>query len=218
MELKLSELDNVNRQNQYDTFDYNSYQEQNGENYWEKPKTQETQTKKKKVSFNDILSNMNLVVNNQGVLQFMVPREEQHYNPSVLKNNYHDNNNSYNSNEISRQNFNQHPHLFQANRQSEQNTKSEPLDMSVKHSYIYNKYFKDYADPNVEKPEPRVPKTKEEYYQMLLDDKKKAIEHKLMVDKIKSKKLMFTTSPDATGVNPRNIIPTKNNLRSMNFR
>jgi hypothetical protein len=220
MELKLSELDNVNTQNQYDTFDYNSYQQQNGENYWEKPTTQKTQIKKKKVSFNDILSNMSLVVNNQGVLQFMAPRQEQPYDPSVFQNNNHNNNYNYNynSNEINRQNFSQHPHFFQSNRQSEQNTKSEPLDMSVKHSYIYNKYFKDYADPNVEKPGPRVPKTKEEYYQMLLDDKKKAIEHKLMVEKIKSKKLMFTTSPDATGVNPRNIIPTKNNLRSMNFR
>lgn len=222
MELKLSEFDNVNTKNQYDKFDNTSYQEENGGNYWEKPKTQETPIKKKKVSFNDILENMNLVVNNQGVLQFMAPNQEQPYNPPVFKNN-HDNNydnnlhnnrdynyyNNYNSNETSRQKFNQH---------SQQNIKSQPLDMSVKHSYIYNKYFKDYADPNVEKQEPRVPKTKEEYYQMLLDDKKKAFEHKLRVDQIKSKKLMFTTSTDATGLNSRNIVTTKNNLRSMNFR
>lgn len=217
MELKLSELDNVNTQKQ---FDYSSYQQQNGENYWEKPKSQETPIKKKKVSFNDILENMNLVVNNQGVLQFMTPNQEQPYNPTILKNNTHDNNhhynndnthdnNNYNSNKIYQQKFNQH---------SQQNIKSQPLDMSVKHSYIYNKYFKDYADPNVEKQETRVPKTKEEYYQMLLDDKKKAFEHKLRVDQIKSKKLMFTTSTDATGINSRNILTTKNNLRSMNFR
>ena len=126
MELKLSELDNVNTQNQYDRFDYNSYQQQNGENYWEKPTTQETQIKKKKVSFNDILSNMSLVVNNQGVLQFMAPNQEQPYHPSVFQNNNNDNNYNYNSNEIARQNFSQHPHFFQSNRKSEQNTKSEP--------------------------------------------------------------------------------------------
>jgi len=234
MELKLSELDNVNTRNQYDKFDNTSYQEENGGNYWEKPKTQETPIKKKKVSFNDILENMNLVVNNQGVLQFMAPNQEEPYNPPVVKNNYdnnyhnnrhnNNNNNNYNSNEIYRQNFSQQPHFFQTNKQSQQNInsqqniKSEPLDMSVKHSYIYNKYFKDYADPNVEKQEPRIPKTKEEYYEMLLDDKKKAFEHKLRVEQIKSKKLMFTTSTDATGLNSRNIITTKNNLRSMNFR
>ena len=48
MELNLSEIDTMNP---YDTFDYNSYQQDNGDNYWEKPKTQESQTKKKKVSF-----------------------------------------------------------------------------------------------------------------------------------------------------------------------
>ena len=78
MELNLSEL---NTMNPYDTFDYNSYEEQNGINYWEKPKVEE-KTRKKKVSFNDILSNMNLVVNKQGVLQFMSPNQEVGYNPN----------------------------------------------------------------------------------------------------------------------------------------
>jgi hypothetical protein len=213
MELKLTEL---NTMNPYDTFDYNSYESQNGENYWEKQKTQETQIKKKKVSFNDILSNMNLVVNNQGVLQFMAPTQEHSSNiqgPNIQgPNNY-----NYNQNDYTQQNLNQ-PTFSQSNvRQLQQNKNLQPLEPSVKHSYIYNKYFKDYAEPNVEKPEPRVPKTIEEYYQMVLDDKKKAIEHKLRMEQIKSKKLLFTSSPDAVGVNPRNIVPTKNNLRSMNF-
>jgi hypothetical protein len=195
--------------NPYDSFDYNSYEKQNGENYWEKPKNQETQIKKKKVSFNDILSNMNLVVNNQGVLQFMTLKQEQSYNPPVVYNNYNNTNNNYNynSNEFSQTNI----------RTPQKNKNSEQIDPAVKHSYIYNKYFKDYASSNVEKPEVRVPKTKEEYYQMLLDDRKKVIEQKLRVEQIKSKKLMFTVTPDSTGVNPRNIVPTKNNLRSMNF-
>lgn len=213
MELNLSELDNANTMNPYDTFDYNSYEEQNGENYWEKPKIKENQTKRKKVSFNDILSNMNLVVNNKGVLQFMGPSKEQNYNEQSVEN-Y-----NYNPNQFNQQSYNQsQPKYNQPNnlRQVQQNKNQEPLDPSVKHSYIYNKYFKDYADPNFQKPGPRVPKTIEEYHQMLLDDRKKAIEHKLKMEQIKSRKLLFTAAPGSTS-NPRNIQPTKNNLRRMNF-
>ena len=202
MELNLSELDNANTMNPYDTFDYNSYEEQNGENYWEKPKIKENQTKRKKVSFNDILSNMNLVVNNQGVLQFMGAGKEQPID------NY-----NYNENEFTQQSYNQ----SQPNKNLRQGQKTqEPLDPGVKHSYIYNKYFKDYADPNFQKQGPRVPKTIDEYHEMLLDDRKKAIEHKLKMEEIKSKKLLFTSAPGSTS-NPRNIQPTKNNLRRMNF-
>jgi hypothetical protein len=208
MELNLSEIDNMKS---YDKFDYKSYQ-QNGENYWEKPKIQESQPKKKKVSFNDILSNMNLVVNKEGVLQFMSPTkelisDEQQY---ISENN----NYNYNANQFNQKsNFNQQSNF----NQEQKNNNSDPLDPLVKHSYIYNKYFKDYADPNVEKPMVRVPKTMEEYYQMLLDDKKRAIEHKLRIEQIKSKKLLFTAPEGGIGVNPRNIVPSKNNLRSMSF-
>jgi hypothetical protein len=199
MELNLSELDNVNTMNPYD---YSFYQknEENNVNYWDNPIIKETNTKKKKVSFDDILTNMNLVVNNQGVLQFMAPNQEPTYQ-------------NYNPNQLSQ------PNSYQPNiRQPQKNKNSEPVDSAVKHSYIYNKYFKDYVDPHRQKPSIRVPKTKEEYYQMILDNRKKAIEHKIRMEQIKSKKLMFTTSPNAIGINPRNIIPTKNNLRSMNFR
>jgi hypothetical protein len=218
MELNLSELDNVNTMNPYDTFDYNSYEEKNGENYWEKPKIKENQTKRKKVSFNDILSNMNLVVNKQGVLQFMSAGKEQIYNEQPLDN-Y-----NYNQNEFTQQNYNQtHPNKNLRQGQKPQEPldpgvkhSQEPLDPGVKHSYIYNKYFKDYADPNLQKQGPRVPKTIDEYHKMLLDDRKKAIEHKLKMEEIKSKKLLFTSAPGSTS-NPRNIQPTKNNLRRMNF-
>ena len=88
MELNLTGLDNVNTMNPYDKFDYDSY---NQDNYWEKQQNKEMETKKKKVSFNDILTNMNLVVNKEGVLQFMKPiqREnnvntQQYYHPNEL--------------------------------------------------------------------------------------------------------------------------------------
>jgi hypothetical protein len=196
MEINLSDLDNLNSTNPYDTFNYNSYENQNVDNYWDQPPKQENndKNKKKKVSFNDILSNMNIVVNNQGVLQFMQPvQQEQH---QYQQNQYQQN--QYNSNDLS-----QHSQV--------------PIDPSVKHSYIYNKYFKDYSNQNTQKLGPRVPKTIEEYKQMLLDDKIKAIQHKITIEQIKSKKMFFTSVPGVSS-NPRNIQASKNNLRSMNFR
>ena len=187
MELNFSELDNTNTMNPYDTFNYNSYQQNSVENYWEKPKVQESQPKKKKVSFNDILSNMNLVVNKQGVLQFMLPNQEQLQGEQ-----------SYNPNDFSQGQYQQtqyqqvqyqNPQFQKTQYQKPQENKnSEPIVQSVKHSYIYNKYFKDYADSNVERPGPRVPKTIEEYHQMLLEDKIKQIQHRKMIEEVKSKK------------------------------
>jgi hypothetical protein len=198
MELNLSELDKMNP---YDNFDYNSYEQQNGENYWEKPKVEEKPIKRKKVSFNDILSNMNLVVNKQGVLQFMAPTQDLDYNP----------------NEFNQQQYQPQYQQPQYQQPQQQNKISQPIDPSVKHSYIFNKYFKDYADPNAEKPGPRVPKTIEEYHQMLLEDKIKQIQHKKMVEEVKSKKMFFTSNPGASS-NPRNLQASRNNLRMMNFR
>ena len=222
MELNLSELDNLKTMNPYDTFNYNSYEQQSEKNYWETQKT-EIQPKKKKVSFNDILSNMNLVVNREGILQFMVPNNQQEEkniyqdSPSYEYQSNFSQTSQYNSQNNSHYNKNnqQNP-VFQ---QSHKKINNEPLDSSVKHSYIYNKYFSDYVDPNVQKQGPRVPKTMEEYYQMLLDDKKNAVEHKLRMEQIKSKKLLFTTNPNQNmNLNPQNIQASKNNLRMMSFR
>lgn len=218
MELNLSELDNTNTMNPYDTFNYNSYQDNSVENYWEKSKVQETQPKKKKVSFNDILSNMNFVVNKQGVLQFMIPNQEELQNQQ-----------SYNPNDFSKPQYQEskyqqgqkrsyNPQFQKAQYQKPQENKnSEPVDQVVKHSYIYNKYFKDYTDQNIERPRPRVPKTIEEYHQMLLEDKIKQIQHRKMIEEVKSKKLLFTSAPGAS-LNPRNLQASRNNLRMMNFR
>ena len=59
MELNFSELDNVTTQNPYEQFNENDYGvDNNSDKYWEQAKSQkEQQTKKKKVSFTDILSN-----------------------------------------------------------------------------------------------------------------------------------------------------------------
>jgi hypothetical protein len=193
MDIIYSELNN--NQNPYQNIDYNSNIEVNPESYWEKSQTQSNNSKKKKVSFNEILSNMNIVVNEQGVLQFMQPShalKEQIY-PQY-------------------QDTQQQPYQEYVAKQVEKNQK-QPLDPSVKNSFLYNKYFKDYKDVTNVQPEIRVPKTIEEYKQMLLDDKIKRIEQKKRISQIKSTKLLFTTNADSQGV----IRPTKNNLRNMSF-
>jgi hypothetical protein len=199
MNINYTEQDTMNP---YETFDYNSY-ETNADNYWEKPTTNQ-QPKKKKVSFNDILSNMNLVVDKNGVLKAMIAKQ-----PEEL---------FYGIQEQQQPAYNKQIPLIKKQQHvyNEQPKNNEPLDASVKHSYIYNKYFKDYTDANVKQDGPRVPKTMEEYRQMLLEDRIKAIQHAKMIEQVKSKKMMFTSAPGA--VHPRNIKPTFNNLRSMNFR
>jgi hypothetical protein len=204
MELNLTELDNSNTMNPYETFDVNSYN-QNELNYWNNDKNN-IKPKKKKVSFNDILTNMNLVVNKEGILQFMSPTEEQFHNQSQHQSQHQ----SYNHNQPPQQ-------MYKNVQYQTKNENQESLEPIVKHSYIYNKYFKDYVDPNKQKPEPRVPKTIEEYYKMLLDDKIRINQQKIRINEIKSKKMIFL-SPEGAKINPRNIQVTRNNLRSMNFR
>ena len=144
---------------------------------------------------------MNLVVSKDGTLQSMIPKNnnDNYINDNLLPH--------YNQNYIN-QNYTQNtePNIKKIN------YKQEPLDPSVKHSFIYNKYFKDYKD-SIEHPIVRVPKTIEEYKQMLLDDRIKAIEQKKRISQIKSTKLLFTTNAGSQGV----IRSTKNNLRSMSF-
>ena len=153
----------------------------------------EQKSKKKKVSFDDILSNMNLVVNQKGSLQFITPTQE------YLQ-----------------------PSQEQQNHQYQQQGKQEQIAPVVKHSYIYNKYFKDYQDASPSAPEIRVPKTKEEYYQMLIDDKLKQIEERKRISQIKSTKMLFTSNVNGLNINPsltnNNIQSSKNGLRMMNFR
>lgn len=176
MELKMTELEGLEgTMNPYEALDNMSYETSSGEKYWE----EESQPRKKKVSFNDILSNMNLVVNTQGVLQFMAPAHTHVPSNAVVQ--------------------------------------EATITPAVKHSYIYNKYFKEYAGQPSPMPEVRVPKTIQEYRQMLADDRKQAMEHKQRIEQIKSKKLMFTTETSVAGINPRNIKPTKNTLRTMRF-
>ena len=207
MELNFSELDNVTTQNPYEQLNSNEYLD-NSEKYWEQAKSEKVQqTKKKKVSFNDILTHMNLVVNKKGVLQFIQPAQQpqqQDYQKDYQKD-YHT---QYAK-----------PHQQSATQQIHYIEPQLPVDPSVKHSYIYNKYFKDYANVSAPAPEKKVPKTIEEYNRMVYEERIKKIEEIKRIAEIKSTKLMFTTTPDnhVSQRNPRNIQPSRNTLRKMSF-
>ena len=198
MELNFSEAD---LNNSYQKFDYNNYERQtdvNAEKYWEKTPSNKqntsTPSKKKKVSFDDILSNMNLVVNKSGVLQFMTPNQEQ---PPNLQ--------QYSSQQYSSVQQQQPKPIL---------VKKEPLDPSVKHSYIYNKYFKDYQDAAPVTPEMKVPKTKQEYLKMLIEERIRQNMERKRISQIKSTKLLFTTNVGNQGL----VKASKNTLGKLNFR
>jgi hypothetical protein len=214
MELNFSEL-NMTTQNPYEQFNSNDYGvDNNSEKYWEQAKSQkEQQTKKKRVSFNDILTNMNLVVSKKGVLQFIQPIHESQ---QQQQQDYQYEENFY---EPKQQQYGQPQQRQNVPKQQQYARPQKPVDPSVKHSYIYNKYFKDYADVSAPAPEKRVPKTIEEYNQMVYEDRIKRIEERKRISEIKSTKLMFTTTPDnhVSQGNPRNVQASKNTLRKMSF-
>ena len=225
MEINFSEINNINNINTKIPYDSKN---NNPEKYWEQKQIQP----KKKVSFDDILSNMNLVVNKSGILQFMShnkPNEEQQQQQYPQQQQYQQQQypqqqypQQYPQQQYPQQQQQQYPQQQQQQypQQLQVNKTVEKLDPSVKNSYIYNKYFQDYKDANPVSREVRVPKTMEEYKKMLLEDKIKELEQKKRISEIKSTKLMFTTTP-SNQINPsnsRNIQASKNNLRMMSFR
>lgn len=143
--------------------------------YWEQP-IQQIQPTKKKVSFPDILSNMNLVVEN-GILKQMGPKK------------------------TTETNITEHPSY------------TPPQSQSQDNSYIINKYFRDYAN---QPPSPiPIPKTKEEYVKMLLEERQKRFEQQRRIKEIKSTQMNFTTNDMPVPRKP--IQPSKNSLRKMSF-
>ena len=144
----------------------------------------------KRVSFDNILNGMNLVVDKSGVLKFMTkktPTTEEDGAPSQ-----------------------------QNNQPSQQN--NQPLTPALKHSSIYNKYFKDYEDLNAPPPEIRVPKTMEEYKKMLFDDKIKRVKQQQQQKEasIKARQLLFVSNHNnLNGCRP--VATSKNSLKKMSF-
>ena len=195
MNLNFTEVDNLGNG---DNFDVNGYQ---SNNYWEtaNPKVETQATKKKKVSFDDILNSLNLVVNKNGVLQYMSAKPNADNQEQSQPQYSQQKQPQYSQQQYSQQNQQQQTKVI----------KGKPLDPQVKNSAIFNKYFKDYKDPNIEYNEPKKPQTIEEYNQMILDERIRRIKERQRISQIKSTKMLFE--------NNNNIQASKNNLRMMKF-
>ena len=207
MNLNFTEVDNLGNG---DHFDVNGYQ---SNNYWEtaNPKVE----KKKKVSYDDILNSLNLVVNKNGVLQYMSVNSnagnQEQPQPQYNKQQYSQQPQpQYNKQQYSQQN------------QQTKVIKGKPLEPEVKNISIFNKYFKDYKDPNAEQvQEVKVPQTIEEYRQMVLEERMRRIQERNRIAQIKSTKMLYESNNGNIGSNNvknnGNIHASKNNLRMMKF-
>ena len=150
--------------------------------------THNTNTKKPKISYQDILSSMGTVVIN-GKLEF------------VRKNN---NNNLQQNSEFTPENSN--------NQQKKVVVNNLPQQIN-KNSYIYNKHFKNYKEPQLAQyiEEPIVPMTKKEFARQLIVNRINDINQRNRIAEIKSTKLMFNNN------NNRNIlINTMQNPNTLN--
>lgn len=153
MNLQFTEIDNL---------------ESKHNNYWDVSNKTSEVKKRVKFGYDDILSSINLVVNN-GVLQYMTPMD------------------------------NQTTQVAQSNAPRKPEVKQVSVNPQVKNSAIYNKYFKNYKDPNESQPKPQLPKTREEFIRMLLEEKQQKIQAQKRIAEIKPKKMLFgaggTTAP-----------------------
>ena len=185
MNLNFTEINDLDNQDQFDV------------NYWETANTH-VKSSKKKFGYDDILNSLNLIVNKNGVLQYMTANvEQEHQDPYYVQ----------------EKNYQQQP---------TKQIKGKPLDPQVKNSHIYNKYFKDYKDPNAEYvQEFKVPQTIEEYKRLVLEERIKRIRERRRIEQIKSTKLMFESNNNGNSSsnisNNRTIGASKNNLRMMKF-
>jgi hypothetical protein len=158
MELKFEELDE--QEGQGNKINY--------ANYWSNDNSVKNEKiEKPKISYDDILSSLNMVVNN-GVLQFAKPINQPQQS----------NKQQSNKQEVKRVTIN-----APTNQQYQQ----------PQYSYITNKYFKDYYQQQSIIEEPEVPMTKEEYKKMLIQDYINRQQAQRRISEIKSRRLLFDT-------------------------
>jgi len=164
--------------------------------HWSNNKPNKT---KPKFTYDDILSSLNLTVSQNGVLQRMSIKTD--FNTIIGKDVSRTNNVSQ---------VNQVSQVSQVNQS--QSTNNGRIDPDVKHSYIYNKYFKNYSGENPDIIVPRIPKTREEYRQMLLEDAINRQRAKQRAAIVKSTKMLYTNTNNNT-FTPTNV--NRNNLNRL---
>ena len=182
MELTFTEINSDSDGNIVNTKNNANYLEVKKENnsYWENNVVEVK--KKKKVTYDDILTSLNLVVAPNGVLQYMNAKPNAFNDESPMMS---------------------HPQSILKNPM-----KQEQIQPQVKHSYIYNKYFKSYKDTTIIEEEPRKPMTRAEYQKMVIEDLIKKRLAQKRVAQIKSKQMAFTN-------NNQPIYASRNNLNHL---
>jgi hypothetical protein len=205
MELSFTEYDNLDKQNTsnddsvyYKTYYDNLLQQTNGQQLVnkidiEKPEpkpsfrnnnipltkntnnTNNIEKQKKRISYDDILSSMNTVVIN-GKLEFI--------SKDKLNNILENNNPDQNAPIKKRVTFNEQ-------------YQQQPMQQVNKNSYIYNKFFKDYKDPNqnqYQDLEEQRPLTKKELINQIITNRINDINQRNRIAQIKSTKLLFNNN------------------------
>ena len=173
-------------------------------NYWETPI--HTTVEKKTMTYDDILSSLNLVVSSDGVLKKM---SSKNINSGDF---FNSNSNNIqpssgniqptSGNHESRESNGFRPAQFRP--PSSQNKKvkiDKRIDPGLKNSAIYNKYFKGYKDI-ADDIVPRRPLTQQELKKQLIEERIMALYQKKRVAHIKSKQLSFTS--ELGPIRPRN--------------
>jgi hypothetical protein len=205
MELSFTEYDNLDKQNTsnddslyYKTYYDNLLQQTNGQQVVnkidiEKPEpkpsfrnnipltknTNNAEKQKKRISYDDILSSMNTVVIN-GKLEFI--------SKDKLNNILEKNNPDQNAPIKKRVTFNE---------PRQQQQQQQPMQPVNKNSYIYNKFFKDYKDPNQNQYqdfEEQRPLTKKELINQIITNRINDINQRNRIAQIKSTRLLFNNN------------------------
>ena len=115
---------------------------------------------------------------------------------------------------LRRMSFKQEGELENKNVKAVRFENNTSVDPGVKHSYIFNKYFKNYKETG-ETIVPRVPKTREEYRQMIIEDLIKRKQAKERIAVIKSKKMLYTNNNNNPHLNS-NLQPINVNRNNLN--
>lgn len=194
MELKFTEM--------YDNEDSNNSNnvDNTSTNYWENNynnRSTTTTTSKNKVTYDDILSSLNLVVSPNGVLQYM----------RVNKNNLPCNNSSSSCSSSTSSSCSSSNNLKSKNSSNSKSVHVQPnasIEPQLKHSYIYNKFFKDYKDNTIVE-EPRQPMTREEYKKMIIEEQIKIRQARERAAMVKSTKMLFTNNNNNHISTPINV-------------
>ena len=166
-------------------------------NYWETPI--HTTVEKKTMTYDDILSSLNLVVSSDGVLKKM---SSKNINSGDFFNSNSNNIQPSSGNHESRESNGFRPAQFRPpSSQNKKVTIDKRIEPGLKNSAIYNKYFKGYKDI-ADDIVPRRPLTQQELKKQLIEERIMALYQKKRIAHIKSKQLSFTSNLES--IRPRN--------------